>query len=96
MKWLQITQDYWQTWHDFEVQHGNEDTFKEMLRIKRSVQVKFNTDVSYITAQMLQTQEKSKAAGGDAMQTLDRMTTGGPGEMAFVKYVIFSTPMRVL
>ncbi|KAK3838396.1 MAG: pre-mRNA-splicing factor syf1 [Linnemannia elongata] len=80
-----ITQDYWQTWHDFEVQHGNEDTFKEMLRIKRSVQVKFNTDVSYITAHMLQTQEKSKAAGGDAMQTLDRMTTGGPGEMAFVK-----------
>lgn len=69
------------------MQHGNEDTFKEMLRIKRSVQVKFNTDVSYITAHMLQTQEKSKAAGGDAMQTLDRMTTGGPGEMTFVKYV---------
>ncbi|KAG0267367.1 Pre-mRNA-splicing factor SYF1 [Mortierella polycephala] len=84
-----ITQDYWQTWHDFEVQHGNEDTFKEMLRIKRSVQVKFNTDVSYITAQMLQSQEKAKAAAagssGDAMQTLDRMTGGGPGEMAFVK-----------
>ncbi|KAG0202966.1 Pre-mRNA-splicing factor SYF1 [Mortierella sp. GBA30] len=86
-----ITQDYWQTWHDFEVQHGNEDTFKEMLRIKRSVQVKFNTDVSYITAQMLQSQEKIKAAaagagaGGDAMQTLDRMTAGGPGEMTFVK-----------
>jgi len=59
-----------------------------MLRIKRSVQIKFNTDVSYITAQMLQTQEKNKAAGsGDAMQSLDRMTTGGPGEMAFVKYV---------
>jgi pre-mRNA-splicing factor SYF1 len=78
------------------VQHGNEDTFKEMLRIKRSVQVKFNTDVSYITAQMLQTQEKSKAAGGDAMQTLDRMTTGGPGEMTFVKYVSLFTSMFIL
>ncbi|KAI8093688.1 uncharacterized protein BX664DRAFT_278808 [Halteromyces radiatus] len=33
--------DFWQTWHDFEVQHGNEDTFKEMLRIKRSVQAQF-------------------------------------------------------
>ncbi|KAF9918455.1 pre-mRNA-splicing factor syf1 [Lobosporangium transversale] len=82
-----IASDYWQAWHDFEVQHGNEDTFKEMLRIKRSVQVKFNTDVSYITAQMLQTQEGLKVGGtsGDAMQTLDRMTSGGPGEMNFVK-----------
>lgn len=32
---------FWQTWHDFEVQHGNEDTFKEMLRIKRSVQAQY-------------------------------------------------------
>ena len=28
---------YWPTWHDFEVAHGNEDTFREMLRIKRAV-----------------------------------------------------------
>ncbi|KAF8983985.1 hypothetical protein BGZ46_009026 [Entomortierella lignicola] len=82
-----ISPEYWQAWHDFEVQHGNEDTFKEMLRIKRSVQVKFNTDISYITAQMLQSQEKLKSAAstGDAMQSLDRMTSGGPGEMTFVK-----------
>ncbi|KAI7898122.1 uncharacterized protein BX663DRAFT_525797 [Cokeromyces recurvatus] len=32
---------FWRTWHDFEVQHGNEDTFKEMLRIKRSVQATY-------------------------------------------------------
>lgn len=32
---------YWATWEAFEVKHGNEDTFKEMLRIKRSVQAKF-------------------------------------------------------
>lgn len=23
---------FWKIWHDFEVKHGNEDTFKEMLR----------------------------------------------------------------
>ncbi|KAI8139847.1 hypothetical protein BJV82DRAFT_672217 [Fennellomyces sp. T-0311] len=34
---------FWQTWHDFEVQHGNEDTFKEMLRIKRSVQAQYQS-----------------------------------------------------
>jgi len=32
---------FWQKWEGFEVQHGNEDTFKEMLRIKRSVQAQF-------------------------------------------------------
>uniref|UniRef100_A0A2N9GFE4 Uncharacterized protein n=1 Tax=Fagus sylvatica TaxID=28930 RepID=A0A2N9GFE4_FAGSY len=29
--------DVWNKWHEFEVQHGNEDTFREMLCIKRSV-----------------------------------------------------------
>ena len=28
---------FWEAWNDFEVQHGNEETFREMLRIKRSV-----------------------------------------------------------
>ncbi|CAL1376095.1 unnamed protein product [Linum trigynum] len=29
-------QDLWKKWHDFEVLHGNEDSFREMLRIKRT------------------------------------------------------------
>jgi len=40
---------FWQTWEKFEVNHGNEDTFKEMLRIKRSVQQKFK----YVPRQLL-------------------------------------------
>lgn len=32
---------FWSKWETFEVQHGNEDTFKEMLRIKRSVQAQY-------------------------------------------------------
>lgn len=43
--------EFWQKWDSFEVQHGNEDTYKEMLRIKRSVAAKFNTDVNYIASQ---------------------------------------------
>ncbi|KAJ8600548.1 hypothetical protein CTAYLR_007934 [Chrysophaeum taylorii] len=31
---------YWHRWRDFEVAHGNEDTFRDMLRIKRSVETK--------------------------------------------------------
>ncbi|PIA13530.1 hypothetical protein COEREDRAFT_104057 [Coemansia reversa NRRL 1564] len=37
----QIEKQLWETWQEFEVEHGNEDTFKEMLRLKRSVQAKF-------------------------------------------------------
>ena len=37
---------YWKAWQEFEVRHGNEDTFREMLRIKRSVQAQYNTQVS--------------------------------------------------
>ena len=44
---------FWQKWESFEVQHGNEDTFKEMLRIKRSVQAQFNTDVNFIASQAI-------------------------------------------
>ena len=42
---MQTTPSFWKVWHDFEVRHGNEDTFREMLRIKRSVQAQFNTQV---------------------------------------------------
>lgn len=32
---------FWQAWNDFEVVHGNEDTFREMRRVMRSVQASF-------------------------------------------------------
>jgi|EP00979_Chaetoceros_neogracilis_P012137 pre-mRNA-splicing factor SYF1 len=41
--------EYWGEWHEFEVAHGNEETFREMLRIKRGVQTAFST-VNYNTA----------------------------------------------
>ncbi len=37
----QVDIAFWKVWHDFEVQHGNRDTFKEMLRIRRSVTNQF-------------------------------------------------------
>ncbi|KAF9610502.1 hypothetical protein IFM89_022745 [Coptis chinensis] len=33
--------DFWTKWHDFEVQHGNEDTIREMLRMKRLVSASY-------------------------------------------------------
>lgn len=48
-----VTNEFWHTWKEFEVRHGNEDTMREMLRIKRSVQAMYNTQVNMMSAQML-------------------------------------------
>ena len=44
-----VAADFWQAWKDFEIKHGNEDTLREMLRIKRSVQHTYNTQVGLLT-----------------------------------------------
>merc|ERR550514_1028667 len=36
-----VAKDFWEVWRSFEVQHGNEDTFREMLRVKRSVEAQY-------------------------------------------------------
>ncbi|KAI4466206.1 pre-mrna splicing factor [Holotrichia oblita] len=48
-----VTIDFWHIWKEFEVRHGNEDTMREMLRIKRSIQAMYNTQVNMMSAQML-------------------------------------------
>ena len=40
-----IDAEFWAHFNDFEVHHGNEDTFREMLLLKRSVQAQY-TEVS--------------------------------------------------
>lgn len=45
--------DFWQKWREFEATHGNQDTFREMLKIRRSVQAQFNTSVNVMAAQIL-------------------------------------------
>ena len=62
-----VEAEFWRKWEQFEVQHGNEDTFKEMLRIKRSVQAQFNTDVNFIASQAVARQQAQQAGvNGDA------------------------------
>uniref|UniRef100_A0A183CDC4 Pre-mRNA-splicing factor SYF1 n=1 Tax=Globodera pallida TaxID=36090 RepID=A0A183CDC4_GLOPA len=38
-----VQHHFWESWKEFEVKHGNEDTIREMLRVKRSVQATYNT-----------------------------------------------------
>lgn len=68
---------FWSKWESFEVQHGNEDTYREMLRVKRSVQALFNTDVSFVA-----TQAVSRAQGGMSGGDDDADTPEGQDAMA--------------
>lgn len=86
--------DFWRRWEEFEVQHGNEDTFKEMLRIKRSVQAQYNTDVNFIASQaiarsqqqqqqqLLQGHENGDAEVADVMEQLERQARAPVGFVA--------------
>lgn len=53
---------FWNKWREFEVEHGNEDTFREMLRIKRSVQAQFNTQVNVMSVEMMLAEKKDSEA----------------------------------
>ncbi|KAJ2823146.1 riboflavin kinase, partial [Coemansia sp. 'formosensis'] len=57
----------WAVWHEFEVQHGNEDTFKEMLRVKRAAQARRTTDARFLAAAEVEKQEKQRAAEAAAV-----------------------------
>ncbi|KAF9532344.1 hypothetical protein CPB83DRAFT_874209 [Crepidotus variabilis] len=72
---------FWTEWNTFEIETGSEDTFREMLRIKRSVQAQFNTESSYLAAQALGTKpEKEDDEAGDEqdpMAAAEKQTYGG-------------------
>lgn len=58
---------FWAAWWAFEKRHGNEDTIREMLRIKRTIRNTFNTQVNFMSAQMA----VSGAAGGGSSENRD-------------------------
>lgn len=65
--------EFWKVWNDFEIETGTEDTFREMLRIKRSVMAQYNTDTSYVSTSMAHaaTSGATSAAPADAMSMLE-------------------------
>ncbi|XP_021770886.1 pre-mRNA-splicing factor SYF1-like [Chenopodium quinoa] len=73
-----IVPDFWNQWHEFEVQHGNEDTFREMLRIKRSIVSSFSQTHFILPELLMQKDEVSldaiEKAGvpADEMAALER------------------------
>ncbi|PLW13792.1 hypothetical protein PCANC_19535 [Puccinia coronata f. sp. avenae] len=82
---------FWETYHNFEIQHGSEDTFREMLRIKRAVQASFNTETSYLAAKAAAARaagtsatttaaaEQASQQPGDEADPMSRLENGGEG-----------------
>ncbi|KAH8829571.1 hypothetical protein DL96DRAFT_1696256 [Flagelloscypha sp. PMI_526] len=55
---------FWDEWKTFEIETGSEDTFREMLRLKRGVQAQFNTEASYLAAQTVAAKLGSGSTAG--------------------------------
>lgn len=68
-----VSPKFWQEWNSFEIETGSEDTFREMLRIKRSVQAQFNTEASYLAAQTLSAKQNGTSEQPSATQPADPM-----------------------
>jgi pre-mRNA-splicing factor SYF1 len=60
--------NYWQIWNDFEVAHGTEDSFRDMLRVKKSVETLYSR-VHYTAPTAPQS---SSAAPPDAMELTEQ------------------------
>ncbi|GBG68652.1 hypothetical protein CBR_g3193 [Chara braunii] len=83
---------FWNEWNEFEIQHGNEDTFREMLRIKRSVSASYS-QMHFMLPEYLMAKDKGNvkdtvdaaveklrqaSAPEDDMAALERAATGQP------------------
>jgi pre-mRNA-splicing factor SYF1 len=85
-----VNANFWTEWNSFEIETGSEDTFREMLRIKRSVQAQFNTEASYLAAQMASKKgevaqaEAENEMDVDPMAAMERDAGGGKKVPAFV------------
>lgn len=88
-----VNPNFWSEWNTFEIETGSEDTFREMLRIKRSVQAQFNTEASYLSAQTIGARNGTKKVEEssdpqDAMAAADKQARNGPAFIAAKKSVV--------
>ncbi|KAL8138002.1 hypothetical protein V2J09_004003 [Rumex salicifolius] len=90
--------DFWSRWHEFEVQHGNEDTFREMLRIKRSVSASYSQTHFILPEYLMQKDEivnpdkamkQDGEEGEDEMAALERKLAPAVTEAAPTRIVGF-------
>ncbi|WFD00470.1 pre-mRNA-splicing factor syf1 [Malassezia yamatoensis] len=83
---------FWETWNAFEIEHGTEDTFREMLRLKRSVQAQYNTQLGTVLATS-KTGQVADLEKGDAMAMLEARAMDSETP-AFVTATTLSRPAQ--
>ena len=67
---------YWGEWEEFELQFGNPDTYREMLRVKRTVagkfaQSNFIDSVAAAAKQLMESSKKQRGDGGASSASAD-------------------------
>ena len=71
--------EFWNKWQEFEVQHGNEDTYIEMLRVKRSVSASYSqTHFVLPENKMVDVEEAKAGLLDDEMAALERRLMASP------------------
>ncbi|KAF9595343.1 hypothetical protein IFM89_039190 [Coptis chinensis] len=89
--------NFWTKWHDFEVQHGNKDIFREMLRMKRSVSTSYSQRrgiIDSISSHILFSEypmQKDRKLNLKKLWTLCRLWV--PGEMAALERQFAPNPI---
>ena len=81
-----------QLWQGFEVSHGNEDTFREMLRIKRSVRDKYSTQSSFNVPPVDAAPTETVA---DPMAQLQKEVNFVRGKLRLLQYLHWLGVLRV-
>jgi pre-mRNA-splicing factor SYF1 len=79
--------EFWAEWHSFEIDTGSDDTFREMLRIKHSVQARFNgVELPYRASAGSEPGrgEECRRGGRVGSYGRSRETTGGKAGLKFV------------
>jgi pre-mRNA-splicing factor SYF1 len=87
-------QSFWAVWHNFEVSFGNEETFREMLRMKRAVQIKFDMRTPVLDAEAVaKIQAQIKQGGSTAAPTPIKKEVNLPSiAQTPAQGIVFSAP----
>ena len=67
-------EQFWSIWEKFEVYHGNEDTYADYMRTKRTVELRFSVAMPIVAGGSMAASDASKPSlelapeGGEQMQ----------------------------
>ncbi|WCJ42630.1 Pre-mRNA-splicing factor SYF1 [Euphorbia peplus] len=76
--------DFWNEWHQFEVQHGNKDTFREMLHMERSVSASYSQKDQRLAIDEATDKLKLVGVAEDEMAALERQLAPVANNICFV------------